>query len=93
MYCGAPHTADARYTRQGGVNDISHLYALWPATVDGAHCVVVISTEELSALDGGEPYGINNEKITRALQRFRALIERRANELLVKNAHEVVLAR
>jgi hypothetical protein len=51
------------------------------------------SAEELSALDGGEPYGINNEKITRALQRFRALIERRANELLVKNAHEVVLAR
>ena len=41
-----------------------------------------ISTRELSRISGGEPFEIESEKITAALQRHRDRIEQHANEKL-----------
>ena len=83
-YEGAPHTADLAYVQYDGTGEASHMCALWPAEINGEHRVVAVSTEELSALDGGAPYVINNENFTRGAatlsSAYRAPCQRAAGE-------------
>jgi hypothetical protein len=89
-YEGAPHTADLAYVQYDGTGEASHMCALWPAEINGEHRVVAVSNS--LALSMGARRTSSTTKTSRgALQRFRPLIERRANELLVKGAREVVL--
>jgi hypothetical protein len=83
---GTPNVADLNFWRTEGAED----YAVWPAHVGEKHICVLVNVRELSALSG-EPYAFNTRKISLALKKFRALIERRAGELLVEGAAEVRL--
>jgi hypothetical protein len=83
---GTPNVADSDFWRTEGAEN----YAVWPGHAGEKHVCVFVNVRELSALDG-EPYAINTRKIGVALKKFRALIERRAGELLVESAAEVKL--
>ena len=87
---GAPHAADASFRSTGHESDASMHFVVWPARVGERRVNVRISTNELSRVSG-MPFEIDSDKINSALQRYRALIERRANDLLPNGANEVTL--
>ncbi|WP_338830429.1 DUF1488 family protein [Bradyrhizobium sp. 27S5] len=66
-------------------------FVVWPAHVGERQINVRISTRELSRISGGKPFEIESEKITAALQRHRATIEQRANQVLKADATEITL--
>jgi hypothetical protein len=87
---GAPHAADVTFRSDGRGNEASGHFIFWPAHVGEKRVNVRISTKELSRVSG-VPFEIDSDKINGALQKYRALIERRANDLLIEGTSEVTL--
>jgi hypothetical protein len=90
---GAPNAADGGFRAMGRDGAQSMHFVTWPAHDGERQINVRISTRELSRVSGGEPFEIESEKISAALQRHRATIEQRANQVLKQNpdATEITL--
>jgi hypothetical protein len=89
---GAPNAADGSTRSDRREGERSAYFVTWPAHEGVRFVPVRVGTEELARISG-DTFAINSEKITAALVKHGALIEKRANDRLAAQpgASEITL--